>query len=81
MKGLENLDVIHQLGMRIAYIRKLKKVSQLSLSIDTGLSKSYLSDLERGKRNPSVKILNKICMSLDITLEYLFKGIVDLEQL
>ncbi|MCQ2742878.1 MAG: helix-turn-helix domain-containing protein [Bacilli bacterium] len=72
---------MHQLGKRIAYIRHVKRISQLSLSIDTGLSKSYLSDLERGKRNPTVKILNRICMSLNITLEYLFKGIVDLDQL
>lgn len=75
------LELHSQLGKRIVYLRKEKKMSQLSLSIATGLSKSYLSELEKGKRNPSVDTLMKIVMALDITLEELFRGIVPLEQL
>jgi transcriptional regulator with XRE-family HTH domain len=69
------MDVNKQLGMRIKYLRSLNKWSQEDLALEAGVNKNYLSDLERGSRNPTVKILEKIAKALDITLEELFKGI------
>ena len=69
------MDVNKQLGMRIKYLRSLNKWSQEDLALEAGINKNYLSDLERGSRNPTVKILEKIAKALDITLEELFKGI------
>lgn len=77
----DDIDILSQLGRRIAYLRKSKRISQLDLSIDSDISKSYLSDLECGRRNPSVMVLSRICAALEITLEELFRGIVPLEQL
>ncbi|MEE3431386.1 MAG: helix-turn-helix transcriptional regulator [Candidatus Enteromonas sp.] len=77
----DDIDILSQLGRRIAYLRKSKRISQLELSIDSDISKSYLSDLECGRRNPSVMVLSRICATLEITLEELFRGIVPLEQL
>ena len=77
----DDIDILSQLGRRIAYLRKSKRISQLELSIDSDISKSYLSDLECGRRNPSVMVLSRICAALEITLEELFRGIVPLEQL
>lgn len=77
----DDIDILSQLGRRIAYIRKSKRISQLELSIDSDISKSYLSDLECGRRNPSVMVLSRICAALEVTLEELFRGIVPLEQL
>jgi transcriptional regulator with XRE-family HTH domain len=76
-----SLDVLSQLGKRIMYLRKERHLTQLQLSLDCGLSKSYLSDLERGQRNPTVKILNRLALALDVTIEELFRGVVSLEQL
>ena len=69
------MDVNRQLGMRIKYLRSLKKWSQEDLALEAGINKNYLSDLERGSRNPTVKVLDKIAKTLGITLEELFKGI------
>ena len=77
----DDIDILSQLGRRIAYLRKSKRISLLELSIDSDISKSYLSDLECGRRNPSVMVLSRICAALEITLEELFRGIVPLEQL
>ena len=77
----DDIDILSQLGRRVAYLRKSKKISQLELAIDSDISKSYLSDLECGRRNPSVMVLSRICSALEITLEELFRGIVPLEQL
>ena len=71
------MTVKTQLGMRIVYLRKQKGWSQLDLSIESGVNRNYLSDLENGRRNPTVDVLEKIANALGITLEILFKGIVD----
>jgi transcriptional regulator with XRE-family HTH domain len=77
----DSLSVLAQLGKRIAYLRKERHLSQLRLALDSGLAKSYISDLERGRRNPTVKVLLKVAVGLNVTLEELFRGIVPLEQL
>ena len=74
-------DVLWQLGRRIAFLRKEKKLSQIDLAADAMMAKSYLSELERGKRNPSVLVLSRLAAALDTTLEELFKGIVSIETL
>ncbi len=74
----DDLGLLYQLGRRIAYLRKEQGKSQLDLSLDTGVAKSYLSDLERGRRNPSALVLEKIAQGLSCTLEELFKGVGEL---
>ena len=69
------MDVNKQLGMRIKYLRGQKKWSQEDLALEAGINKNYLSDLERGTRNPTVKALEKIANALGINLSELFKGI------
>ena len=81
MKNDDSLDILAQLGKRVAYLRKEEGMSQLALALSSGVAKSYLSELEKGKRNPTVKVLNKIAIALDLTIEELFRGVVPLEQL
>ena len=69
------MDVNKQLGMRIKYLRSLKKWSQEDLALEAGVNKNYLSDLERGQRNPSLKILSKIAVALKISISELTKAI------
>ena len=70
-----------QLGARIRYLRKEKKMSQLDLSVEANIAKNYISDLERGTRNPTILILNRIAKALEIDLEELLKGVSDLNYL
>jgi transcriptional regulator with XRE-family HTH domain len=69
------MTAAEQLGMRIKYLRGQKKMSQLDLSIVSNVNKNYICDLENGRRNPSLEILERIADALSITLEELFKGI------
>ena len=64
-----------QLGMRIKYLRQKIKWSQLDLALSANVNKNYISDLENGRRNPSLQILEKIANAFNITLEELFRGI------
>jgi transcriptional regulator with XRE-family HTH domain len=73
------MTVLQQLGKRIVYLRQQKGWSQLDLSLEAGINRNYLSDLERGKRNPTVMILQKIALALTVDLATLFKGIIPIE--
>lgn len=61
--------------MRIKYLRSLKHWSQEDLALEANVNKNYISDLERGERNPTVKVLEKIAKAFNIPLSELFKGI------
>ncbi len=63
------------LGARIAFLRKERKMSQLKLALECGVSKSYLSDLERGRRNPSAFTLRRIALALKIDPGKLLEGL------
>ncbi len=69
------MNTFTQLGARIRYLRKKMGYSQEDLALEADINKNYLSDLERGRRNPSLEILIKICFALKINLSELFKGI------
>ncbi len=80
MKKRENdLSLLWQLGKRIAFLRKQRSMTQLDLSLSSGLALSFVSDLELGKRNPSIETLWKVAKALNVTLEELLKGIAPIE--
>lgn len=58
-------------GKHLAGLRKELGFSQLQLSLRAGLSKAYLSDLERGRRNPSLLTLERIASALGLPLTLL----------
>ncbi len=74
MKDL-TMTIEKQLGMRIRFLRKQRNLSIEDLALEAGVNKNYLSDLERGQRNPSLKILSKIAVALKISISELTKAI------
>ena len=72
---LSQIDINFELGKRIQYLRKRRGMSQEDLALECKFNKNYLSDMERGTRNPTIKILEKVSKGLNISLEELFRGI------
>ncbi|TYS60065.1 helix-turn-helix domain-containing protein [Sutcliffiella horikoshii] len=63
------------IGERIRKLRKSKGYSLSELAEKAGVSKSYLSYLERDlQTNPSLQFLQKISISLGTNIEYLLDG-------
>lgn len=73
------MNINTQLGMRIRYLRKQKGWSIEDLALESDVNKNYLSDVERGTRNPTVSIVEKISNALGVSLSTLFKGIQSFE--
>lgn len=59
-------------GKRITELRLSKGISVNKLANLSGVSQSYLRDIELGNKNPTVEYLTYICEALNITLEYFF---------
>lgn len=59
------------IGQRIRAVRKEKKWTLEDLKERTGLSVSFLSDIERGVSNPSLKRLKEIAEGLNVSVSYL----------
>ena len=72
------MTINKQLGARIRYLRQQKGFSIEDLALEAEINRNYLGDLERGVRNPTLIILNKIAKALDVDLPTLFEGIKDL---
>ena len=64
----------NRIGKRIRDIRISKGVSQSQLALLTSMTKSYMSEIEAGKKNLTLRTLQKIATSLGITLEDIFRG-------
>jgi transcriptional regulator with XRE-family HTH domain len=62
------------LGQRIRQMRKHLKLTQEGVCAKTGISKSFLSDVENGKRNISTSNLLDIARALGVSCDFLLLG-------
>jgi len=62
------------LGEAIRRERSSLGISQDELARRAGLHRTYISDLERGARNPSVGTILKIADALQVTVSELFQA-------
>lgn len=67
------------IGERIRTYRKKLNYSQEELAHKAGLHPTYIGQLERGEKNPTIETIEKITIALDITLEELFRFTIQTE--
>lgn len=60
------MDVVALFGKNVRRLRTERGMSQEDLALEAGMKRSYLSDLERGTRNPSVRSLGRLATALGI---------------
>ena len=61
------VDIQQKFGNKLRELRKQKAFSQEDLAFKSGLHRTYISDIERGSRNVSLKNIEKIAKALGIT--------------
>ena len=62
-------------GKKVREIREEKKISQEKFALLIGMDRTYYSSVENGKRNISLKNINKIAIGLEVSLSNLFEGV------
>ena len=60
------MDVRRRLGVNLKRLREEQGFSQESFADHCGLHRTYISGIERGVRNPTVVILDKIAKALKV---------------
>lgn len=61
-------SIQRKFGQRLREIRKQKGISQENLAADAGVSRTYVSDIERGERNVSLTTIERFAMALEISM-------------
>jgi transcriptional regulator with XRE-family HTH domain len=68
------MDVEKLLGLNVRDLRRQQQLSQEELAHRADMDRSYISDLERGLRNPSVKAIGRIAQALGVPPDALLRG-------
>ncbi|MCR9063036.1 MAG: helix-turn-helix domain-containing protein [Cytophagales bacterium] len=69
------MKIQEKTGQRIKEIRRQKSLSQEALAFEAQVHRTYINDLENGRRNVTIKVLERITDALGISLSEFFKDI------
>ena len=65
-------NIQSKLGKRIKALRNVTGISQEALALKCKLHRTYISGIERGLRNVSVKNIEKIAKALKVDIKEIF---------
>ena len=67
------MDVRQRLAANVRRLRKQTGLSQEKFAIEHGLDRTYVSAIERGRRNPTIVVVERIALALDVDVIELLK--------
>jgi len=65
-------DIRKSYGERLKAFRKKKGLSQEDLGFKSSLHRTYISEVERGRRNISIVNIARIAKALDLSIKEFF---------
>lgn len=68
-------DITLRFGERLRALREERGYSQEAFAYKAGLDRTYISGIERGKRNLAIRNIEKIAQALDVSMSDLVKGL------
>lgn len=71
------MRLVDLFGANVRRERDRQGLSQDALSVATGMRRSYISELERGRRNPSVHALERLAKALNVEASELLRPHTD----
>ena len=60
------MDIRTRLGHNVRRLREAKGWSQEDYADRAGIHRTYVSDIERGSRNPTVTVVEKLAKPLEV---------------
>ena len=72
---LVSVDISSRFGARLRELRRDRNLTQLRMATEFGIDRSFISDVERGRKSISLPMLEVIALGLKITLSELLRGI------
>jgi len=71
----KTVSITVKFGERVREMRLAAGLSQESLAEKCGLDRTYISGIERGKRNLSLKNIEALAIALDVSISNLATGL------
>jgi transcriptional regulator with XRE-family HTH domain len=68
------MTIQERIGSRITQLRKEKKLSQQKFAYEADIERSFLTHIEKGRKNISVGTLEKIFTALEISFQDFFNS-------
>lgn len=66
------MDIKQRFGIRLKEIRREKGMSQETLSLAAGLDRTYIPSIEKGTRNVSLEVIEKLAKALAVSINDFF---------
>lgn len=66
------MDLAANFGSAVRRHRELLRLSQEDLADRSGLDRTYISGVERGIRNPTLQVMQRLADALGVGLDVLF---------
>lgn len=66
------MNIKDKVGQRIKELRNELGLSQEALANKAGVDRTYVTDVENGRRNISVELLEKLIKALDVSVQEFF---------
>lgn len=66
------MDIRKRIGWNLRRLRAQHALTQEDFATDSGFDRGYISGVERGVRNPSVLVLERLCTALEVDVAELF---------
>jgi transcriptional regulator with XRE-family HTH domain len=67
------VDVKKRLGTNLRRLREAKGLSQEAFAFEAGIHRTYVSDIERGARNPTITVVENLAAALGVTASELLR--------
>ncbi len=65
------MNILRQIGVNVRRLRLGRDMSQEALAFDSDIALNYLSEIERGKRNPTVLVIDRLAKALGVPVALL----------
>lgn len=69
------IDVSSRFGARLRELRRERNLTQLKMATDFGIDRSFISDVERGRKSISLPMLEVIALGMKMSLSELLQNI------
>ena len=60
------MDIRQRLGRNLRQLRVAKGLSQEAFADEAGIHRTYVSDIERGARNPTIMVVERLARALKV---------------
>ncbi len=62
------MNILKQAGLNVRRLRLASELSQEALAFEAGVALNYLSGIERGIRNPTLLVIDRLARTLKVSV-------------